>query len=109
MLAGFFFLGAAVCHERLREVKKEFDGCVKRTHYFHVRTYLDNTSMTAKPLKHSDVALGNLLTYSACADALEGMEMCASNVMGGNKAFFSGKQTFFTTTAHKNTAPSWRR
>lgn len=57
--------------------------------------------MAAKPLKHSNVALGNLMTYSACADALEGMEMCASNLIGGNKAFFSGKQTFFTATAQK--------
>jgi hypothetical protein len=57
--------------------------------------------MAAKPLKHTDVSLGKLMTYSACADALEGMEMCASNVVGGNKAFSSGKQTFFTATAHK--------
>jgi hypothetical protein len=57
--------------------------------------------MAAKPLKHTDVSLGKLMTYSSCADALEGMEMCASNVVGGNKAFSSGKQTFFTATAHK--------
>ncbi len=57
--------------------------------------------MAAKPLKHTDVALGNLMTYSACSEALEGMEMCASNVIGGSKAFFSGKQTVFTATAQK--------
>jgi len=57
--------------------------------------------MAAKPLKHTDVALGNLMTYSACEEALEGMEMCATNVIGGNKAFFSGEQTVFTATAQK--------
>ncbi|WP_162892743.1 hypothetical protein [Pseudomonas savastanoi] len=41
--------------------------------------------MAAKPLKHTYVALGNLMTYSACEEALEGMEMCASNVFGGRE------------------------
>ncbi|TPG88090.1 hypothetical protein EAH72_33740 [Pseudomonas caspiana] len=57
--------------------------------------------MAAKPLKHTDVALGNLMTYIACEEALEGMGMCASNVIGGSNAFFSGKQTVLTATAQK--------
>lgn len=57
--------------------------------------------MPAIPRKASDIKLAELTTYGQCSDALESIEMCASNVQGGSKAFFSGKATFLTASAQR--------
>ncbi len=57
--------------------------------------------MSVLPVRHSALVLADLATYSACADAIEGMLMHPDNIVGGKKAFSSGYRTYLTSTAQK--------
>lgn len=57
--------------------------------------------MTALPIKHSAIRLGSLMTWDACQDALDGMDMHPANFCGGLKAFNSCGKIEFTDVANR--------
>lgn len=57
--------------------------------------------MKALPIKHSEVRLGNLMTWDACQGALDGIDMHYANFVGGLKAFNSCGKIEFTEAANK--------
>ncbi|MGT2457706.1 hypothetical protein ACU4GI_32920 [Cupriavidus basilensis] len=52
-------------------------------------------------MKASEVKIADLTSSKACAETIRRIEMNPGNVVGGKKAFFSGRATFLTVAAKK--------